>query len=257
MLTCPNDQTVVGDSKCEIILLDYTGMATISDNCDTNPTVLQSPVAGTVLSGTTPHTITITVTDAAGNSSDCSFELTIEDTISPIVTCLPNQVEFLDEYCEFSLPDYGLNMVSEDNCDESLFITQTPESGTAYKGKQNLSITVTFEDASGNKTSCTFMVDVKTDKLNPGCLDDLVVTTLLTPNGDGKNDNWIINDLDYVKDCTVMIFNRWGQKVYESTGYNNDWNGTMNGNPLPDGAYYYVVKCQDVITYQGPITILR
>ncbi|MBL4592881.1 MAG: gliding motility-associated C-terminal domain-containing protein [Flavobacteriales bacterium] len=79
--------------------------------------------------------------------------------------------------------------------------------------------------------------------------------TGITPNGDGKNDTWTIKGLK--GKGTVIVFNRWGQKVFESTGYNNDWGGTSNGNILPDGDYYYVINCDDGNDYKGPLTILR
>ncbi|WP_319500448.1 MBG domain-containing protein [uncultured Draconibacterium sp.] len=74
-ITCPADQTGTLDNNCEFTLPDYTGLATISDNCDASPTVTQSPAAGTTINGTT--TIALTATDASGNASNCTFDVNL------------------------------------------------------------------------------------------------------------------------------------------------------------------------------------
>jgi large repetitive protein len=76
------------------------------------------------------------------------------------------------------------------------------------------------------------------------CLKELPVPVpqIITPNGDGANDAWIITDIDYFTENKVMIFNRWGQLVYEAAPYLNTWNGKdMGGQDLSEGSYYYVV----------------
>ena len=79
---------------------------------------------------------------------------------------------------------------------------------------------------------------------------------MLTPNGDGKNDTWIIQNVQLLEGSPVMIFNRWGTKLFETSSYQNDWDGTYNGEPLPDGSYFYVVEFNGE-TLQGPLTLLR
>jgi gliding motility-associated-like protein len=86
----------------------------------------------------------------------------------------------------------------------------------------------------------------------------LVIANLMTPNGDGYNDDFYIDKILYFPDNEVSIFNRNGQQVFSTTGYMNDWNGTYKGNPLPDGTYYYVVKLTQLDkTFKGSITILN
>jgi hypothetical protein len=67
--TCPSN-----DTRCSDTLNDYTGQAVASDNYSTSVSLSQSPVAGTIISGTT--TVTLTATDDLGNSSTCSFNVT-------------------------------------------------------------------------------------------------------------------------------------------------------------------------------------
>jgi gliding motility-associated-like protein len=79
--------------------------------------------------------------------------------------------------------------------------------------------------------------------------DDVFVKVLKTPkvpnafspNGDGINDKWMIDYLDSYPDVNVQVFNRYGQTIYRSVGYNKPWDGTFNGTPLPVGTYYYVI----------------
>lgn len=70
---------------------------------------------------------------------------------------------------------------------------------------------------------------------------NLTIPSAFTPNGDGINDLWDIKGLFYYPTCKVEIFNRYGQAIYQSTGYNKPWDGTFNGKPLPLGTYYYMI----------------
>lgn len=69
------------------------------------------------------------------------------------------------------------------------------------------------------------------------------VPTIITPNNDGTNDSFIIPCLatGEFPDNLVTIFNQWGDEVYRSENYQNDWEGDYNGNALPVGTYYFVV----------------
>jgi len=70
------------------------------------------------------------------------------------------------------------------------------------------------------------------------------ISQLLTPNGDGINDTWIIYNIENNPNNLVVVFNRWGKQVFRKLGYRNDWNGTLEGDnnkELPNGSYYYQV----------------
>ncbi len=89
MITCPADQVQNVDAACQAVLADYTGSATVSDDCDPSPTVTQSPVAGTVIN--TATMVTLTATDASGGSNTCSFMVNLADAIAPSITCPGNE----------------------------------------------------------------------------------------------------------------------------------------------------------------------
>lgn len=82
-----------------------------------------------------------------------------------------------------------------------------------------------------------------------------------TPNGDGYNDHWIIDGAELQRNVTVRIYNRWGNLVWQGDHYDNTnvvWKGLdMNGNTLPDGTYFYLVKRDDGIPVKGWIELTR
>ncbi len=89
---------------------------------------------------------------------------------------------------------------------------------------------------------------------------EINITSGFTPNGDGKNDLWQIDYLNAFPDCTVEIFNRWGDRLFNSTGYTTPFDGKFKGQDLPVGTYYYVININHPgypkpIT--GPLTIFR
>jgi len=82
--SCQADLTVTADPTCNYTIGDYTSGVVASDPCSNGLTVVQSPLAGTILTAGT-HTITLTVTEGGGLTDDCTFDLTIEADINPIV----------------------------------------------------------------------------------------------------------------------------------------------------------------------------
>ena len=93
-----------------------------------------------------------------------------------------------------------------------------------------------------------------------GSRDTLVVIPpVITPGGDGINDVFVIAGIEAYPNNRVTIINRWGDVVHQSFPYKNDWDGTHNGKPLPQGTYYYLVELDvNVVTpRKGSITIVR
>ena len=80
---------------------------------------------------------------------------------------------------------------------------------------------------------------------------------LFTPNGDGINDYWELLRIQEWGRCEVKVHNRWGKLVYDNPDYNNLWDGTSNGNPLPEGAYYFIIKTEKSGTIKGTVNIVR
>ncbi len=114
---------------------------------------------------------------------------------------------------------------------------------------------MTVTDANGCVSTDNMIVTVL-----PYCLK---VMNAFTPNGDGMNDKWIVTNNGglCVKQVLVTVFNRYGNIVYKNDNYTNNWDGTYNGKPVPDGTYYYTVNYFLVngenVILKGDVTILR
>ncbi|MCE3295429.1 MAG: hypothetical protein K0R65_1143 [Crocinitomicaceae bacterium] len=87
----------------------------------------------------------------------------------------------------------------------------------------------------------------KTDAMTVTVGVTLEITNTFTPNEDGSNDTWEIPGLLNYPNCFVQIFDRWGQQVYNATGYNEKkaWDGTKSGKKLNEGVYYYTIELRD------------
>ena len=83
----------------------------------------------------------------------------------------------------------------------------------------------------------------------------LIIPNVITPNGDGVNDTWIIEDIDQYPNASFTIYNRWGNIVWKSTSNAFGWNGTnyRNGEALPQGTYFYILDLKS-IAYDEPVT---
>jgi gliding motility-associated-like protein len=126
--------------------------------------------------------------------------------------------------------------------------------------------TLTNPLASPQSTTTYILNTIDTN----GCIgsDTMILTVLpeisfpngFTPNGDGVNDVWQIDNIQLFRDCEVEVYDRWGILLFRSVGYTTPWDGHYNNDPLPVGTYYYVIKLNDPLfpePYTGPITIMR
>ncbi len=85
----------------------------------------------------------------------------------------------------------------------------------------------------------------------------LVIPKLFTPNGDGNNDLWTIENVEQISDHSMSIYDQSGNRVYEAPYYKNDWNGIFNGKPLSEGAYYYIISKDGEVFRSGGVRIVR
>ncbi|MCD0490629.1 gliding motility-associated C-terminal domain-containing protein [Pedobacter sp. MC2016-14] len=85
----------------------------------------------------------------------------------------------------------------------------------------------------------------------------IIIANTFTPNGDGKNDTFVIPGIENYADNNLVILNRFGSHVYESKNYKNDW----TGEGLNEGTYFYILKLKNAAggldVYKGYITLLR
>lgn len=123
---------------------------------------------------------------------------------------------------------------------------QTTATATGLASSQEYTVIVTDD------IGCTLSTSVFVEP-TVGCF---FIATAITPNGDGVNDTWVLGGLEYYPDCEINVFNRWGQLVYSSNGYTNQWDATYQGELLPVADYYFTIDYSpnaDVI--MGTVTI--
>ena len=113
--------------------------------------------------------------------------------------------------------------------------------------------TTTYTVTINTKEGCAVVKQVTITVLSR-----IIAANVLTPNGDGFNDNFEIKNIELYPDCQVEIYTRWGEKVFESKGYKEAWNGTKNGNALPVAAYYYIIRLnKNDKPISGSVTIVK
>ncbi|MFI5136736.1 MAG: gliding motility-associated C-terminal domain-containing protein [Sphingobacteriales bacterium] len=89
-------------------------------------------------------------------------------------------------------------------------------------------------------------------------LIDVKFPTAFTPNGDGINDYWDITGIEKYPATTVQVFNRSGQRVFESKGYAHPFDGTYNGKKLPADVYYFIINlATSCDLFSGSLTLIR
>lgn len=203
-----------------------------------------SPVGGTsaAVSGLGSGTYVVTVIDSIGCTATASVVLSgpvVSASISgPDSICLGDVV---------TLTASGGNTYSWNNGDTTASITISPTTDSIY--------VVTVYSGPCSDT-LSHPIYVSTD----GSVCKLTFYTGITPNGDGHNDYWQIDNIELFPDNTVDIYNRWGLLVWSAKGYDNNrvsWKGQNNaGAPLPDGTYFYVVTASNK-SYKGWVQLTR
>ena len=187
-----------------------------------------------------------------GCSSDTS-DFTIIDVIPlPTVTVGPDTTIDLGQIVQLHSNASGATtLVYFWSPDSFLNVTNIPN--PVYSGPDTIIFQLKVTDTYGCSATAY-------DTINVRIPDNVLLPNVITPNGDGKNDVWALNPKINLIGSHLVIFNRWGEVVYETDNYNNDWGGTYKstGHKVPDGTYYYVltVPAQDNHTYKGPINVL-
>lgn len=116
---------------------------------------------------------------------------------------------------------------------------------------QSTTYIVTGTSAAGCTSTASITITVIEDY-------NLEGNNVLTPNGDGKNDFLVIKNIDMYPNNELRIIDRAGRIVYAKKGYNNEWDGTLNGKLLEENTYYYIIDLgKGVRPIKGYITIVR
>ena len=201
-----------------------------------------------------------------GNDLDIPFTITFNDScsindtirirrsqISVQASAEPYSVEKGEETTLHAIPG---GYVSYQWLPDSLVLNPN-ESNTTAVIYESTDFIVVAVDENGCQARDTVRVNVVD---NPCQSDQLFVPTAFTPNGDGKNDVWKVRTKGEVQ-IYVAIYNRWGEKVYDSYDINKGWDGTYQGKNAAAGsyAYYLTIICENNHQYfkKGNITLIR
>lgn len=198
----------------------------------------------------TEGTYTFRFTAIDNEGADASDEVNV--IVSPVIT-IPPPVVNLGADTILILPENSVTVVADvqsnnliegyvweqldgDTIEELPSESPILELTDLEKGSYRFSLTVT--DVDGKDGSDDIVIEVK---------DDIAINDfpkVFSPNADGINDLWVVDDLSRVENCELKIYDSFGRLIYESVNYENDWDGTSNGKPLPSGPYYYIFKCE-------------
>ena len=100
-----------------------------------------------------------------------------------------------------------------------------------------------------------------TDYVTITVIDDLDIPNTISPNGDNINDKWFIEGIENYPNSILFIYDRWGQEVFQTTGYSKTkaWDGSIKNKESAEGVYYYVLDLEldKGETYKGSITVVR
>ena len=156
-LNCPGNQTVNLDHNCAGTIPNFVALSTASDNC-AGVSIIQSPEADEPINGTGVTMVTVTATDASGNTASCQREVTAIDDTPPTANCQSTfDVEIqINEMASISTSD--INMGSFDNCVAISMALSTTSFSCEDVGSTTVTLTVT--DQAGNSSTCNTTVNI-------------------------------------------------------------------------------------------------
>lgn len=206
------------------------------------------------LTGLAPGSYDVTVTDATG----CTFTESATIAEPPVV--------------EVSITPATGEVKLGEELQIQAFTNQTGNAVFTWQPTQGLSCYDCSNPVFTSNHTLTYQVTAVTDS---GCTGtstitltvipnyDIFIPNAFTPNGDGENDTWkIFGNLPAVKQMNLMVFNRIGEKVFETNDVNFQWDGTYQGKAAPQGVYVYTgnfvwLNDHSDANFRGSLTILR
>lgn len=209
-----------------------------------------STQSSNTFSNLSSETYTISFTDGNGCQSIDSVKV-ITEAVSTIA--------------DFSVsPDHGVSPLIVSIINESINATDYLWSVNGTNYGNNLS-TYTFD------TSGVYSIELLAWQFGPSCadtfsvsvhvIDSLIIPTMITPNQEGKNDRWVLQNIDDLyPENVVVIFNRWGNIIFESEKgkyQTAPWNGTFKGEDLPMGTYFCIIQTGVGKDLRGYVSVVR
>ncbi len=231
----------------KITISNPGGISPFTYAINTSPGVFQ---AGNEFTVQTAGTYTITVKDSLGCTT--TGNTTINFVPQFTVNAGPDKSIFSGE-------DAPIMATASEPVSSVLWSPTTAlSSSTSLQTVASPTATTVYTLRATNGLGCQASDDVQVI-IVPYCVK---VRNAFSPNGDGKNDLWqVYDDYGCLKNISLHVFNRYGNKVFESRDYRNNWDGTYGGKPIPDGTYYAVINFTlftgRVATVKTDLTIIR
>lgn len=214
-----------------------------------------SPIASPSVS--TLYSVVITTTGSV-NGESCKFLLTQSVSVS-VLSSIP-----VSAYANPGLIKKGDNSTLIYTGSPGALVqwyplnSTSPAFGYTVTAKPDSPKTYTAVATNG---ACREDITVFVDVYNPACLDkDLFIPNTFTPNNDGNNDNLFVRGLK-VEEFYFAVYNRWGEKVFETRDRSVGWDGIYKGKPADVGVFgwYLEAKCQggEEAFLKGNVTLIR
>lgn len=228
---CPTNITVSANAMCEAIV-NWTAPA-LTDNCAGGKLTTNKTPGSTFAAGITA--VIYTATDAAGNVSVCKFNVIVMNEI--LFSKCPSDIQ-LEGNMEGKAIATWVEPTASAPCNE-IIITSSHQPGDLYNiGTTEIEYEAT--DNAGNTSFCHFNITVSKMEI------EIDIAKVVTPDGNGINDNWILANIENFKDNKVSIVDRWGGLIFTGNSYDNQnvvWRGTnRSGTPVPTGTYFYTIS---------------
>lgn len=183
------------------------------------------------------------------NSFQCTDTAYVQVNVSkkPVASAGPDRYLILGQSAQLSGSVGGTNVYY--NWSPSLFINDT----TALQPLVNPQADITYTLQVTSNDGC----GTATDAVKVHVYKDVYVPNAFTPNNDGLNDTWRIPALNAYADYEILVFDRYGQVVYQSKA-NQGWDGSFKGKALPTGVYPYIISIKQTgAKLTGWVAIVR
>ncbi|SMG13027.1 gliding motility-associated C-terminal domain-containing protein [Marivirga sericea] len=252
VLNCVEDITVSASDNCNAIV--EWEEPTANDNCSTVIISSNYESGSSFPFGIT--TVEYEFTDEEGNSSFCIFDVNVIDESELIVSNCPENIVIRADNNTGTTAVTWEEPTATTACSD-IVVNASHEPGSSFDVGTTI-VRYNFTTEAGKSSECSFEVTVEPILL------EINFNKLMTPNGDGNNDSWIISGIENFPDNEVIIVDRWGTEIFSAQGYNNEevvWKGENRGGELvPRGTYYYFISVrndQDGIQRKGFLEVLR
>ncbi len=207
-----------------------------------------------LFSGLVANTYMVDITDSHNCTTIDSVKVNEPDSVQITVTPDPVEVK-LGESLQLQTSNNQQGTVTY-NWQPSFGLSCYDCAAPVFSGNYSVKYTVSMSTGAGCTGTSTVDVSVLP-------LYDVFIPNIFTPNGDGTNDEWkIFGNIPGIKQLNVTVFNRWGEKVFESNDINFAWNGIYKGEFAQPGVYSYVAKFvwlnnHSDNNYKGTLTLIR